>query len=273
MSKGNLIKETPYSEITATLEALDRLGIKREQLSRLRSDSNYAKRVAAFILSGGISGSVHQKIAQQIMGNNFWGVEEWSSIYGVNFNQKHLRRIAEFPWSEEILNGPCPFWTHRRIRDTHFAFLGLDAVNDKFLTVERWREILDYKKEHPKFFYDLNELENPFFEEKRSRCNFRWYLMLKEPKPKMRFDDYDEIINDKCYNVPNIAEAVTFFILYSHKHNGAYPAISCLSNSKYSSIAGIGVEAITKKNPLKHYGIHVFQGNKSDVVESRIPWK
>ena len=40
---GNLIKETPYSEITATLEVLDRLGIRRKNLSRLRSEADYAK--------------------------------------------------------------------------------------------------------------------------------------------------------------------------------------------------------------------------------------
>ena len=36
MSKGSLIKETPYSEITATLEALDFYGVTREHFARIR---------------------------------------------------------------------------------------------------------------------------------------------------------------------------------------------------------------------------------------------
>lgn len=55
MSKGNLIKETPYSEITATLEALGRFGINRKDLSMLRSDSNLAARVVNFIKRKNIS--------------------------------------------------------------------------------------------------------------------------------------------------------------------------------------------------------------------------
>jgi len=42
---GNLLRETPYSEITATLEELACHGVTREHLTRLRSDTDYAKRV------------------------------------------------------------------------------------------------------------------------------------------------------------------------------------------------------------------------------------
>lgn len=49
MSKGNLIKETPYSEITATLEVLDSFGINREHLAKLRSNADAAKRVVSSI--------------------------------------------------------------------------------------------------------------------------------------------------------------------------------------------------------------------------------
>lgn len=48
---GNLVKETPYSEITATLEIFDRYHITRDHLVRLRSDHDYAERVAESILA------------------------------------------------------------------------------------------------------------------------------------------------------------------------------------------------------------------------------
>lgn len=47
---GELVRETPYSEITATLEVLDRLGIGRADLARLRSDSALARSVVQQIV-------------------------------------------------------------------------------------------------------------------------------------------------------------------------------------------------------------------------------
>jgi hypothetical protein len=49
---GSLVKETPYSEITATLEVLDRYHITRDHLGRLRSDQDYAKYIAESMLAG-----------------------------------------------------------------------------------------------------------------------------------------------------------------------------------------------------------------------------
>ncbi len=43
---GSLMKQTPYSEITATLEVLDALGVKRDDLWRLRRDGALAELVA-----------------------------------------------------------------------------------------------------------------------------------------------------------------------------------------------------------------------------------
>lgn len=47
---GNLIKETPYSEITATLEVLDRHGVSREHFVNLRKDAELAKKIADLIV-------------------------------------------------------------------------------------------------------------------------------------------------------------------------------------------------------------------------------
>ncbi|MDD5547372.1 MAG: hypothetical protein PHN74_00515 [Candidatus Pacebacteria bacterium] len=43
---GSLVKETPYSEITATLEVLERQGITREHFKKIRADSVFAKRLS-----------------------------------------------------------------------------------------------------------------------------------------------------------------------------------------------------------------------------------
>lgn len=46
---GNLVKETPYSEITATLEVLDKHGVTREDLKALRSNLSLVQQVVAAI--------------------------------------------------------------------------------------------------------------------------------------------------------------------------------------------------------------------------------
>ncbi|OGY64493.1 MAG: hypothetical protein A3I24_03945 [Candidatus Harrisonbacteria bacterium RIFCSPLOWO2_02_FULL_41_13b] len=49
---GNLIKETPYSEITATLEALQALGVERRHFEAVRKDPTLASSVAQAIIAG-----------------------------------------------------------------------------------------------------------------------------------------------------------------------------------------------------------------------------
>ncbi|HBV32905.1 TPA: hypothetical protein DEB72_00005, partial [Patescibacteria group bacterium] len=52
-----------YGEVGATLKSLEDNGVTIEHLARLRSDETYAKRVAEFMLRGGIEGSIHHKLA------------------------------------------------------------------------------------------------------------------------------------------------------------------------------------------------------------------
>ena len=49
---GNLVTETPYSEITATLEALAHLGVERRHLKLIREDADRASVVAQTMIAG-----------------------------------------------------------------------------------------------------------------------------------------------------------------------------------------------------------------------------
>lgn len=51
---GNLITEVPFSEVTATLELLDRLGVDREGLKRFRKASSHEQMTIAAMLQKGI---------------------------------------------------------------------------------------------------------------------------------------------------------------------------------------------------------------------------
>lgn len=59
---GSLLRETPHSETNATLELLDRWGVTREGLKRLRSASPDEQRAIAQMIERGISSDDGQKI-------------------------------------------------------------------------------------------------------------------------------------------------------------------------------------------------------------------
>ncbi|MBI4128272.1 MAG: hypothetical protein HY459_04365, partial [Parcubacteria group bacterium] len=119
-------------EREASLKALEEAIVKHGGepvliFDRLRSDAAFTQRVAKLLLRDGIESSIHHKLARAVMSYNFWGAEEWSSFFGVNFTKKQLREVKEFPWSLDVLNSTCPLCGNR-VRDCHFAFVGLDRI-------------------------------------------------------------------------------------------------------------------------------------------------
>ncbi|KKS43621.1 MAG: hypothetical protein UV05_C0027G0002 [candidate division CPR1 bacterium GW2011_GWA2_42_17] len=204
-----------YGEIGATLKALQDNGVTLEHLARLRGDNDYAKRVAEFM-----GASIPHKLARNIMGKNFWGVEEWLHFYGVSFTNKQLREAAYFPWNDDVLNTPCPLGNKGRIRETHIAFLGIPNINGKPLTILQWHKL--HNTNHP-----MLRLTNIDKDEKllvESVCAFRWYLM----PIRAIFSSAEKTTHERLDMLPQEYEfsrailEVTKNILYYRK-NGAYP--------------------------------------------------
>lgn len=217
---GNLVKETPHSEMNATIEVFDHLGVTREHFTRMRTDKFYAKRIASYMLRGGIDGSIHQKLARALLGQNFFGVEEWSALHGIIFTKKQFREVAEFPWGEDVLNSPCPWNNGKLIRETHTAFLGLEKLKGEPLTILKWHDIYPATGQ-PKFYFNENSgyKENDFT--KNITCQFRWYLMLKEIVPNStdkKPADQPGML-PKEYEIPTAISEVTKDLLYFRKNN------------------------------------------------------
>jgi hypothetical protein len=157
------------------------------------------------------------------MNKNFFGVEEWSTLYGVNFSKKQLREVAEFPWGEDILNAPCPFVKGKSIRETHFAFLGLNSIEGKPLTIIRWWK-LHPAPWQPRFsHYVLGSWYTKRKFANEPTCGFRWYLMPLEIVPNSTYKTYKEQVTmlPAEYEVPFAIEEVGKDILYCMK-NGIY---------------------------------------------------
>ncbi len=216
---GNLLKETPYSEITASLEVLDFHRVSSQHLARLRSDKDYARRVAEFMLRGGIDGSVHHKLARATMDQNFFGVEEWewTTLYGANFSKKQLRDAGKFPWGEDILNSTCPL-CGKVVKDCHFAFLGLTAINGAPLTVAKWLE-LHPATDQPKFYFNQNPWHVGQPHTDTAAMQLRYYLLHTEivPNSTDKTPEEQAAMFPPEYEVPSTIAETTKDILVFRK--------------------------------------------------------
>jgi hypothetical protein len=221
-----------YGEIGATLKALQDQGIRVDHLARLRADPEYAKRVAQFMLRSDLEGSINQKLARAIMGKNFFGTQEWSVLYGVRFTKDQLLKVTKFPWSSGILNAPCPFVKGKSIRETHFAFLGLDTIEGRPFNIVRWHEI--HSRPGRLHLLTLCSSDDQIYAVYKT-CYFRWYLMLLEVIPNSTnrtFRAQLEILPIE-YEVPSTIEEVSKNILYHSKNN------ICLNPATYGRCTDI----------------------------------
>jgi hypothetical protein len=205
-------------ELGATLKVLQDYGVTPEHLARLRAEPDYAKQVAEFMLRGGLDASIHQKLARAIMGKNIWLPEDWISFYGWKPSQKQLRQVAEFPWGEDILNSTCPLCGNV-VKNCHFAFVGLDRLNGKPLTILKLQE-LHPATGQPKFY---SYAPSAWYSEqkfaKETTMDFRWYLLHQNIVPKSEDKTYDEQVQmlTADYEVPSAITEVTKDLLVFKK--------------------------------------------------------
>ena len=176
--------------------------------------------------------------AQQLLGTNFFGVEEWQDAYGVTFTKTQLAKVSEFPWGEATLTAPCPFHPGKKVKDTHFAFLGvehLDEERKKPLTIRQWQEL------HPKSGQPrLYSYPPDCWYEKEGfattpTCQLRWYLCLKEIVPgseNKTFDEQQRMLPVE-YEVPSAVEEVTKHVLCFKKTG------TCLTPSRYGRVRDV----------------------------------
>ena len=67
-------------------------------------DNDLAAKVVRLIQNGGFEPSTSQKLAREIMGENFFGIEEAIKHLGVNATKQQLAYLAKVPFSEEQLS-------------------------------------------------------------------------------------------------------------------------------------------------------------------------
>ncbi|MCX6760510.1 MAG: hypothetical protein NTZ84_00150 [Candidatus Nealsonbacteria bacterium] len=187
----------------------------------MKNEIQNAESMAEIALRKKPHASIDRETARDILGKKLFGPKEWLSSYGIWFSDQQLKEIFEFPWNESILDAPCPFVKGKSIKETHFAFLGIDRIYNKPLTVLKWHELHPISgKQKPKL--------NPWYEDQDfarvKTCWFKWYLMLIKSAPNSTEKTYQEqtAMMPAGYRAPFAIEEVTKNILY-HKTYGVYP--------------------------------------------------
>jgi hypothetical protein len=215
-------------EFEESVSALEKAVVKqggnpRDLFDLFRTDGEYAGRIAQAMMRKGLVGSIESRLARVVLGRNIFDDADWMSYYDAKFTKKQLRDAGKFPWGEDVLNGPCPFNKGKLVKDTHFAFLGLSAINGSPLTVAKWLE-LHPATGQPKFYFDTDPWHAGQPHTDVVTMQLRWYLMLKDIVPDSTSKTPEEQVAmlPPAYEVPSTIAEVTKDILVFRK-TGVHP--------------------------------------------------
>ena len=183
---GDLIR-TPFSEVSATLEVLGRLGVTSEHLHRIRSDENLAKKVAEILTS------VTVDYAREIMGKNFFGVLDAARYFGVMPAERHFEPFSKIPFSEATL---------RECKNSHILIAVFPL------------SILDIrdKTQGQNLFFEINWTENYKEAFARNKSGFCWQLIQKTPQLRPFME------NEEVPSVRVIVYTILGYYLATGKH-------------------------------------------------------
>ena len=130
--------------------------------NRMKNDSDFVSQVALFARNGGFQSSTSQKCARDIMGRNFFGIEEAIRYFGVNPKKTELATLSEVPFTEEVLES---------VKDTHVLVVVFPM---SILGVR-----VKVKDESGRLFYDQSWYNKESFAKDKGEVG--WQLVRKVP--------------------------------------------------------------------------------------------
>jgi len=134
-----------------------------EVAARINTDPAFVANIAQLMVNGGYKPSTSQKLAREIMGKNFFGIEEAIKHFGVNATKQQLAYLAEVPFSEEQLSS-C--------KDTHVlvAVFPLSILNIRGIARKQSDRTLFYSQD----WYDKQAFA-------KDKGEVGWQLVKKVP--------------------------------------------------------------------------------------------
>ncbi|MCR4334883.1 MAG: hypothetical protein NUV47_04135, partial [Patescibacteria group bacterium] len=134
-----------------------------EVATRINTDPLFVANIARFMANGGYDPSTSQKLAREIMGTNYFGIEEAIRHFGVNHSKQQLAYLSEVPFSEEVL---------KSCKDTHIlvAVFPLSILDIRGIVKKQSDQTLFYSQD----WYDKQAFA-------KDKGEVGWQLVRKEP--------------------------------------------------------------------------------------------
>ncbi|MEI8174828.1 MAG: hypothetical protein WCG28_02660 [bacterium] len=187
---------------------------------------------------------------------------DWASYYG------QTEKLD--PQIEEIMMSTCPFNKGKLVKDTHFAFIGMPAINDEPLTVAKWLEIHPADGQ-PKFYFNDSPWHVGQPHTDIAVLEPRLYIMLREivPGSTRKTPEEQVAMLPPEYEVPTtIAEVTKDILVYRRtgkRCNGSYWA-ACSERTVQTTQASAG--RVSCVGHFSEFGLDVYDwsGNQSGDV-------
>jgi len=96
---------------------------------------------------------------------DLFGLLDWQTYHNIVLSPAQVTTLGPFPWSDAVLNSRCPFHNGKMVRETHFAFAGLDTI-----TITELHSYADTWYANEQFATTVT-------------LGLRWYLLLKDIVP------------------------------------------------------------------------------------------
>ena len=143
-----------------------------------------------------------------------FGPKEWFIHFGT-----HLRNVPRLPPNiTEILSSPCPFWSGKKVQETHLLVLVPETVNGKPLTLKTLEELVKKPLQGSATqyrYFNIGEYTDP------AAPPSHWVLFTRdviEGSRSKSYPDQQKLLSQKgqgVYAVPTILDAtVCIFMEY-----------------------------------------------------------
>jgi hypothetical protein len=157
--------QVPAGDINAANQRLwVAIGDNAEEVAtRINTDPTFVANIARLMVNGGYEPSTSQILAREIMGKNFFGIEEAIKHFGVNATKQQLAYLSEVPFGEEVL---------KSCKDTHIlvAVFPLSILDIRGIAKKLPDQTLFYSQD----WYDKQAFA-------KDKGEVGWQLVRKEP--------------------------------------------------------------------------------------------
>ncbi|HUD04342.1 MAG TPA: hypothetical protein VMR73_02500 [Candidatus Paceibacterota bacterium] len=190
--------QVPAGELNAANQRLwVAIGDNAEEVTtRINTDPAFVTNIARLMVNGGYEPSTSQKASREIMGTNFFGIEEAIKHFGVNPSKQQLAALAEVPFSEEVLT------SHK---DTHIlvAVFSLSILDIRGIARKQSDRTLFYSQD----WYDKQAFA-------KDKGEVGWQLVRKVPVANSTSKNWNEqqALLDKTEETPK-AQVMVYTII------------------------------------------------------------